>query len=199
MLLACRSLPLLFKISAIQSDFPLGPSKTRQTGPRPLEHSPRSLLLGRLAVSPQASLSTCWTPGNSPSRMCPSDPRTGRRLCRSSTSAHSHVVLTTWHLLCILLTYVCICECAYVLCSVAQSGLTLCDPLYCSLPGSSVHGDSPGPNTAVGCYAFLQGGLPNPGTELRSGPPHCRRILHHLSHQGVSVCICACLCLHVCG
>ena len=25
-------------------------------------------------------------------------------------------------------------------CSVAQSGLTLCDPMDCSLPGSSVHG-----------------------------------------------------------
>ena len=35
--------------------------------------------------------------------------------------------------------------------SVAQSCLTLCDPMDCSsLPGSSVHGDSPGKKTAVG-------------------------------------------------
>ena len=27
----------------------------------------------------------------------------------------------------------------------------------CSLPGSSVHGDSPGKNTGVGCHALLQG------------------------------------------
>ena len=39
---------------------------------------------------------------------------------------------------------------------VAQSCLTLCDPMDCSLPDSSVHGDSPGKNTAVGCHALLQ-------------------------------------------
>ena len=44
----------------------------------------------------------------------------------------------------------------------------LCDPMGCSLPGSSVHGDSPGKNTGVGCNALLQGDLPNPGIELRS-------------------------------
>ena len=27
----------------------------------------------------------------------------------------------------------------------------------CSPPGSSVHGDSPGKNTGVGCHALLQG------------------------------------------
>ena len=40
---------------------------------------------------------------------------------------------------------------------VAQSCLTLCDPMDCSLPGSSVHGDSPGKNSGVGCHALLQG------------------------------------------
>ena len=30
-------------------------------------------------------------------------------------------------------------------------------PLDCSPLGSSVHGDSPGQNTGVGCRAFLQG------------------------------------------
>ena len=33
--------------------------------------------------------------------------------------------------------------------------LTLCDPMDCSLPGSSVHGDSPGKNTGVGCHALV--------------------------------------------
>ena len=37
-----------------------------------------------------------------------------------------------------------------------QSCLTLCNPTDCSPPGSSVHGDSPGKNTGVGCYFLLQ-------------------------------------------
>ena len=32
----------------------------------------------------------------------------------------------------------------------------LCNPMDCSLPGSSVRGDSPGKNTGVGCYATSQ-------------------------------------------
>ena len=44
-----------------------------------------------------------------------------------------------------------------VLCLVTQSCLTLCDPMDCSPPGSSLHGDSPGNNTEVGCHALLQG------------------------------------------
>ena len=38
-----------------------------------------------------------------------------------------------------------------------QSCLTLCDPMDYSPPGTSVHGDSPGKNTGVGCHALLQG------------------------------------------
>ena len=34
-------------------------------------------------------------------------------------------------------------------CLVAQLCPTLCDPMECSPPGSSVHGDSPGKNTGV--------------------------------------------------
>ena len=45
-----------------------------------------------------------------------------------------------------------------------------------------VHGDSPGKNTGVGCRALLQGIFPTQG--LNPGPPHCRWILYHLSHQG---------------
>ena len=45
----------------------------------------------------------------------------------------------------------------HLLCSVVQSCLTLCDPMDCSLPGSSVHGESPGKNTGVGCLVLLQG------------------------------------------
>ena len=48
---------------------------------------------------------------------------------------------------------------------VAQSCPTLCNCMDCSPLGSSVHGDSPGKNTGVGCHAFLRGNLPNPGIE----------------------------------
>ena len=48
-----------------------------------------------------------------------------------------------------------------------RSCLTLCDPLDCSPPGSSVHGNSPSKNTGVGCYSLLQGIFPDPGIELR--------------------------------
>ena len=37
-----------------------------------------------------------------------------------------------------------------------QSCLTLCDPMDSSSPGSSLHGNSPGKNTGVGCHFFLQ-------------------------------------------
>ena len=53
------------------------------------------------------------------------------------------------------------------MCLVAQLCLTLCDHLDCSLPGSSVHGDSPHKNTGGGCYALLLGNLPNPGIKPR--------------------------------
>ena len=52
----------------------------------------------------------------------------------------------------------------------------------CSLPGASVHGDSPGKNTGVGCHALLQGIFPTQGSN--PGLPHCRWILYQLSHQG---------------
>ena len=43
------------------------------------------------------------------------------------------------------------------MCLVAQLCPTLCDPMDYSLPGSSVHVDSPGTNTGVGSLALLQG------------------------------------------
>ena len=64
---------------------------------------------------------------------------------------------------------------------VDQLCLTLCSPMDCSQPGSSVYGDSPCKNTGVGCHALLQGISPAQG--LNPGLPHCRQILYHLSHQ----------------
>ena len=41
-----------------------------------------------------------------------------------------------------------------------------CDPMDCSLPGSSVHGITPGKNTGVGCHALLQGIFQTQGSNL---------------------------------
>ena len=69
-----------------------------------------------------------------------------------------------------------------VLCLVSQLCPTLCDSMDCSLPGSSVHGDSPSKNTGVGCHVLLQGIFPTQGSN--PGLPHCRWFLYHLSHLG---------------
>ena len=65
---------------------------------------------------------------------------------------------------------------------VAQSCLVLCDTMGYSPPVSSVHGDSPGKNTGVGCHSVLQGNSSTQG--LNWGLLHCRQIPYHLSHQG---------------
>ena len=69
----------------------------------------------------------------------------------------------------------------YAVCLVVQSCPTLCEPMGYSPPGSSVHGDSPGKNTGVGCHALLQGIFPTQGSN--PGLPQCRQILYHLSHH----------------
>ena len=49
---------------------------------------------------------------------------------------------------------------------VTQSCLTPYDPMDCSPAGSSVHGDSPGKNTGVGCHFLLQRIFPAQGLNL---------------------------------
>ena len=56
------------------------------------------------------------------------------------------------------------------------------DLMDCNPPCSSVHGDSSGKNTGVGCHAFLQGIFPI--QESNPGLLHCRQILYQLSYQG---------------
>ena len=51
-------------------------------------------------------------------------------------------------------------------CSVIQSCLTLCDPMDCRTPGSSVHGIFPGKNTGVSCHFLLHGIFPTQGLKL---------------------------------
>ena len=69
-----------------------------------------------------------------------------------------------------------------VLCLVTQSYPTLCASIDCSLPGSSVHRNSQGKNTRVGCHALRQGIFPIPA--YNPGLSNCRWILYCLSHQG---------------
>ena len=64
-----------------------------------------------------------------------------------------------------------------VLSLVAWSCLILCDPMDCSPPGSSVHVDSPGRKTGMGCHASLQGIFPIEGS--KPSFPHCMQILYH--------------------
>ena len=61
---------------------------------------------------------------------------------------------------------------------VVQSCPDSCDPVDCSLPGSSIHRISHG----VGCHFLLQEIFLTQG--LNPGLPHCRQTLYHLSHQG---------------
>ena len=61
-----------------------------------------------------------------------------------------------------------------------QSYQTLCNTMDCSPRGSSVHGDSPGKNTGVGCLALLQGIFPTQGSNLHLLQLlHCSQILYH--------------------
>ena len=63
---------------------------------------------------------------------------------------------------------------------VTQSGLTLCDPMDYSPPGSSVHGISQA--RILDWVAFTSpGDLSDPG--IKPGSLYCRQILYHLSHQ----------------
>ena len=52
----------------------------------------------------------------------------------------------------------------------------------CSPPDFSVHEDSPGRNTGVGCHGLLQGIFPIQGSN--PGLLHWGLMLYHLSHQG---------------
>ena len=69
-----------------------------------------------------------------------------------------------------------------MLCLVAQPCPTLCNLMNYSLPGSSVHGNSPGKSTGVGSHSLLQGIFPTQGSN--PGLPHCRQILYQLSYKG---------------
>ena len=68
---------------------------------------------------------------------------------------------------------------------VTQSCLTLCDPVDCHPPGSSVHGDSPGKNIGMGGHSLPQGISTQ---ELNLNLLLCSQIVSYLSHQGSHTC-----------
>ena len=67
------------------------------------------------------------------------------------------------------------------MCLVVQSCPTFWDPMDCSLPDSSVHGDSSGKNIGVGCHALLHGSSQHRGRAqvFNPGLLYCRKILYH--------------------
>ena len=85
--------------------------------------------------------------------------------------------------------YVCVYMyiCVYIYeresCLVAEPCLALCDPMDCSLPGSSVHGIS-----GVGCHLPAPGHLPNPCVSC-DGSCECIYIY-------ICVCVCVYICIH---
>ena len=89
-----------------------------------------------------------------------------------------HILAETWS--CWTITFFYLCKwmldvtflhwCACMSAKLLQSCLTLWDPIDCSPPGSSVHGDFLArilKNTGVGCHALLQGIFPTQGLNPR--------------------------------
>ena len=67
---------------------------------------------------------------------------------------------------------------------VTQSCLTLCDPMDCSPPVSSVRGILQARILEWVAISFSRGIFPTQGSN--PGLLHCRHTLYHLSHQGVT-------------
>ena len=80
-----------------------------------------------------------------------------------------------------------------------QSCSTLCDPMDCSPPGSSVYGDSPGKVTGVGCHALLQGIFPTQGSNQHLFCPlYWQMGSLPLAPPRKPIYICVCVCIYVC-
>ena len=92
----------------------------------------------------------------------------------------SHVSLLLWSLLRPVFLDHTLCVCVRE--RVAQLCPTLCDPMDCSPPGSSVHGVLQERILEWVAIPFSSRVFPTQGLNL--GLLHCRQILYHLSHQG---------------
>ena len=67
---------------------------------------------------------------------------------------------------------------------VAQLRLTLCDPMDCSPPGSSLSMGLSRQEYQSELPFPSQGDFPDPKDRTQVSLQHCRQILYHLSHQG---------------
>ena len=106
--------------------------------------------------------------------------RAGRRYIRSPIGL---ALSDTGHLACFIFYSFCKKQIIfYIIILVSQSCPTLCNPMDCSPPGSSVLGESPGKKTGVDYHARLQGIFPTQVSNPRL--PYYRQILYCLSHQG---------------
>ena len=77
-------------------------------------------------------------------------------------------------------------ECSYHLKAlVAQSCSTLCDPMNCSPPGSSVHGILQARILEWVAIPFSRG-----SSQSNQGLLHCRQLRCHLNHQGMVLMFC---------
>ena len=83
-------------------------------------------------------------------------------LCPDTVSFLSVSDSFLWHPFALVYIGVCACVLSCFIC------VWLCGPMGCSSPGSSVHGDSPGKNTGVGCHALLQGIFQTQGLKPRN-------------------------------
>ena len=98
---------------------------------------------------------------------------------------HPPISLETLHILLVCLKGFFSCPLFLFKVLVTQSCLTLCNPMDCSTPGSSVHWVLQA-RILEWVATPVSGNLPNPGIEPGSpvGLPQCRGILYYLSHQG---------------
>ena len=80
-----------------------------------------------------------------------------------------------FYLVCFTFYFIFSAPISFSLCLVTQSCLILWGPMDCSLPGSSVHGYSPGKNTGVGFHALFLVIFPTQGSN--PGLLHCKWIL----------------------
>ena len=79
-----------------------------------------------------------------------------------------------------MLLLLCVCVCVCVL--VTQPCLTLCNPMDCNRPGSSVHGILQARILEWVAMPFSRGS--SQPKDQTPGLLHCRQILYHLSHKG---------------
>ena len=105
------------------------------------------------------------------------------RLC-SNVSAFVAVFVPILFIIYLKVSHFKFCELVLLNCSAGEDsweslGLKEIQPVN---PGSSVHENSPGKNTGVGCHILLQRIFSTQGSN--PGLLNCRQILYQLSYQG---------------